>query len=112
MMRESSQKFVANDSWVRVQLQRGASMVKPLLIAGLMTFSFLAGCHRVQSPERARLTAIEIRSYERRASEGDAQAAKRLWQYFEGPGRDSDQAERWKDVYETLQQRKESSSSH
>ena len=83
-----------------------------LCITALIAVSFFAACHRVQSPDKARLTPTEIRTYERNALEGDAGAAKRLEEYYSGPGMDSKKAERWESVYDTLHRQKETSTPH
>ena len=81
-------------------------------ITGVIAVSLLAACHRVQSPDKARLTPTEIRTYERNALEGDVKAAKRLEEYYSGPGMDSKQAERWKSVYDTLHRQREAATPH
>jgi len=83
-----------------------------LCITAVIAVSFFAACHRVQSPDKARLTPTEIRTYERNALEGDAEAAKRLGEYYGGPGMDSTKAERWESVYDTLHRQKETSTPH
>ena len=79
-------------------------------LVGLIAVSLFTGCHRLKPAEEARLTAIEIRTYERRALEGDAEAARRLGDYYSEVEKDPNQAGRWKRLYETLHRQKQSSS--
>jgi hypothetical protein len=75
-----------------------------IIIISLVLCAFLVHCHpkRLRANEELRLTSAQLHLYTRKAEEGDALAAKKLWHHYTFAVGDLKEGQKWKSVYDDL----------